>query len=80
MKYDVIVRYFILSEALNNRIFSYKEMTISIPIDDVTDEMKNINGSIIELNEQFWNMVKNIVEKEVGDKIELARGCYYILK
>ena len=36
------------------------------------------NG-VTTLNDEFWNMTKDKLEKEIGEKIELARGFYYIL-
>lgn len=41
--------------------------------------MYTTENGVTTLNDEFWNMAKDKLEKEIGEKIELTRGCYYIL-
>lgn len=79
MTYTAIIRYFIVSEALNNKFFYSKAKEITIPFEEVTDNMRTTENGVTTFNDEFWNMAKDKLEKEIGEKIELTRGCYYIL-
>ena len=79
MTYTAIIRYFIVSETSNGKFFYPKEKRITIPFEEVTDNMRSTENSATTLNDEFWNMVKDKLEKEIGEKIDLAYGCYYIL-
>ena len=70
---------FIVSEALNNKFFYSKEKEMTIPFEEVTDNMRTTENGVATLNDEFWNMAKDKLEKEIREKIELARGCYYML-
>ena len=41
--------------------------------------MHTTGNGVTTFNDEFWNMAKDKLEKEIGEKIELTRGCYYIL-
>ena len=79
MTYTAIIRYFIVSEALNNKFFYSKEKEITIPFEEVTDNMHTTENGVTTFNDEFWNMAKDKLEKEIGEKTELTHGCYYIL-
>lgn len=68
MTYTAIIRYFIVSEALNNKFFYSKEKEMPIPFEEVTDNMRTTENGVTTLNDEFGIWLKTNLKRRLGRK------------